>query len=430
MPSSSTSNSEFGKLVRRAGFFLAGLALLYTASLWVLSELPAPGDQTNQYSLYQFAARDLTLPGGYGYTLTRFREIEQHHDVDLLFVGSSRCYYSFSPQVFERLGVSTFNMGSPSQTPLNSYYLLKKYYDHLAPKLVVFEINPHVLQKDGVESFLDLMINQPVSPEIVEMGLATRDPYALNTLGVRLLNALHEDFDTVRMQPRPMDEYLPGGAVSAKNFNEQTFDETPFAVDIPDNQLTYLKKIVDLVQSRGGRILLVVAPVPQEWTGVITNYAETMAPLRTLAKTSNVRLYDFSEAMTLDSKIFFKDFHHLNANGAKIFSYDVVDSLLDVPEYRDALHIEPTLAAEVYNGRGIAFAQQGDLGRAINDYKQALELAPDNGMVAYNLARACEQAGLRDDAIAAYRSFITHADGEHHQLVEPVKMHLAALEEQ
>jgi len=417
-------------MFRRFGLFLAGLALLYPVSLWVLAALPAPGDENGQYSLYQYVTRDFTLPGGYGYTLTRFREIEQHQDIDLLFAGSSRCYYSFAPQVFERLGLTTFNMGSPSQTPLNSYYLLKKYYNRLTPKLVVVEINPHILQKDGVESFLDLMINQPVSPEIVAMGLATRDPYAINTLGVQLLNSLREDFGAVRMQPRPMDEYIPGGAVSAKNFNEQTFDETPFAVDIPDRQLDYLEDIVEFVHSRGGRILLVVAPVPHEWKGVITNYADAFAPLRALAQARGVRLYDFNEAMTLDTRTFFKDFHHLNANGAKIFSYDVVDSLLDVPEYRDALDIAPTLAAEVYNGRGIAFAQQGDLARAINDYKQALELAPHNGMIAYNLARACEQAGMRDDAIAAYRSFIAHADGAGRQLVEPVKMHLAALEEQ
>jgi len=428
MPNSFTSSSDATRLIRRLALFAGGLALLYAVALGVLAAIPAPGDATERYSLYQFVARDVTLPGGYGYTLTRYREIEQHHDIDLLFLGSSRCYYSFSPQVFQRLGLSSFNMGSPSQTPLNSYYLLKRFYDRLNPKLVIFEINHHILQKDGVESFLDLMINQPLSWEMIAMGLATRDPHALNSLCARTIASLHEDFDTVRMQPRPMDEYVTGGAVVARNFNEELFNDSPMTVDIFPRQTGYIGKIVDYVQAHGGRILLVVAPVPGEWKGVILNYGAVTEPLKAMAMDRGVRLFDFNEAMALDARTFFKDFHHLNANGAKIFSYDVVDSLLDVSDYREILQIEPALAAEVYNGRGITFAQQGEWGRAIEDYHRALALTPDNGMIAYNLARACEQAGQREDAIVAYRSFIDHADETNRSFVEPVKQHLATLE--
>ena len=267
MPSSSTSSSDIVRLLKRAALFGGGLIVLHPAVLFVLSHTPAPDFNDNQYdySLYQFVTRDYTLAGGFGYTLTRYREIEEYRDVDLLFLGSSRCYYSFAPHVFKRLGLTTFNMGTPSQTPLNTRYLLERYLEQLNPKLVVFEANLHILQKDGVESFFDLMINTPISLEAARMAIATKHPHAINGMAVRALSSLTSSFDQFQMQDRPMDEYISGGAVSAKNTNQEKFNEQPAAVDIPDRQLDYLREIIELVHSHGAEMILVVAPIPKEW---------------------------------------------------------------------------------------------------------------------------------------------------------------------
>jgi len=165
MRRSSIFSSDIGRMLRRATGFVAGLAVVLPLTLFAISQIPAPefNNGTHQFNLYQFVTRNYTLPGGYGYTLTRFREAADCRDIDILFLGSSRCYYSFAPHVFDRLGLKTFNLGSPSQTPLNSLYLLNRYYDQLNPRLVVLEVNLHVLTKDGLEAFYDLMINTPVS---------------------------------------------------------------------------------------------------------------------------------------------------------------------------------------------------------------------------------------------------------------------------
>jgi hypothetical protein len=427
---SSISSSDVKRMLVRAAGFLAGLAVVLPLTLFALSRIPAPdfNDYKYHYNLYQFMTRNFTLPGGYGYTLTRFREVESCRDLDILFLGSSRCYYSFAPHVFERLGLKTFNLGSPSQTPLNTRYLLDKYYDQLNPRLVVLEVNLHVLAKDGIESFYDLMINTPVSWENARMSLATRYPHAMTAMAVRALSSLVTPFSEYRMQDRPMDPYLGKGAVSARNFNQETFNEQPSEIHIPDRQWDYLSDIIDLVRSKGAELILVVAPIPKEWRPVITNYNEVTAQVRELASSHGVRLYDFNTTIALDTRTDFKDFHHLNANGAKIFSYDILDSLLDVSNYRQALNIEPTLAAEVYTGRGIAFIEKGELDRAIDDYDRALALTPEDGMIYYNKARACEKAGRLAEAIRAYRSFIKFAPSEYTQYVEPVRAQIAALE--
>lgn len=424
------SNSEWGRLLSRGAGFLAGLVVILVLTLFVLGHVPAPdfNGGVRNYSLYQYITRNFTLPGGYGYTLTRFREIEELRGVDILFLGSSRCYYSFAPSVFERLGLKTFNLGSPSQTPLNTRYLLDQYYDRLNPKLVVFEINLHILEKDGVESFYDLMINTPVSWDNIRMSVATRQPPAITAMAVRALTSLTTPFETFRMQDRRMDAYLGEGAVYAKNFNQETFSELPAEVHIPDRQMSYLADIMDFVKSRGAQMILVVAPIPREWQTVITNYAEVTSDIRSLAADHGVRLYDFNTTIALDTRTDFKDFHHLNANGAKIFSYDILDSLLDVPNYRQALNINPALAAEVYTGRGIAFSEKGNLDKAIDDYDRALELTPNAGMIYYNKARACQKAGRIAEAISAYRNFVRLAPEQYAQYIEPVKAQIKALE--
>ena len=430
MRRSSTSNSDAVRFARRALGFLAGLIPVGFLTLWALSSLPAPaGNNADaKYSLYQYVTRNFTLPGGYGYTLTRFREAEETRDIDVLFLGSSRCYYSFAPHVFDRLGLKTFNLGSPSQTPLNTRYLLDRYWDRFNPKLVVLEANLHILEKDGVESFYDLMINTPVSWDLARMSLATNHPHAVTGMAVRALTSLTTPFESYRMQDRPMDPYLGKGAVAAKNFNQETFHEKPAEVHIPERQLAYVGDIIDFVKARGAQIILVVAPIPKEWRPIITNYTQVMANLGHLAEQHGARLYDFNAAMTLDTRIDFKDFHHLNANGAKIFSYDVLDSLLDVPDYRQALDIDPSRAADVYAGRGITRAEQGDLDRAIEDYHKALALKPQDGMIYYNLARACQKAGRTREAIGAYRDFVRLAPAEYAQYIEPVKAQIAGLE--
>lgn len=430
MLSSSISNSDPVRLLKRVVLFAAGLLVLYPMALLLLSRVPAPATSSNrnEYSLYQYVTRDYTLPGGFGYTLKRYREIEQIENIDILFIGSSRCYYSIAPHIFEQLGLSTFNMGTPSQTPLNTRYLLDRYYEKLNPKLVVFEVNPHIMRKDGVESFYDLMINTPVSLANARMSLATEHPHAISAMTVRAISSLFESDDLVKMQDRPMDEYLAGGAVVARNSNQETFNEEPREIDIPDRQLDYLDDIIELVHARQAELILVVAPIPNEWDGIVTNYDAIIDNIRAVAQSNRVRLYDFNQAMTLDSREDFKDFHHLNANGAKIFSYDILDSLLDVPDYRRALDIDPLLAADIYAGRGIAFAARGDFDKAISDYHLALALTPESGMIYYNQARACQQAGRIDEAINAYRNFIKYAPDQYAQYVEPVRVQILALE--
>ena len=50
-------------------------------------------------------------------------------------------------------------MGSNSQTPIQTEYLLENYLDSINPKLVVYEVCPFVFSLDGVESSMEIIAN-------------------------------------------------------------------------------------------------------------------------------------------------------------------------------------------------------------------------------------------------------------------------------
>src|SRR5690606_4167572 len=75
--------------------------------------------------------------GCYGHLNTRVKEISKFQDVDILVLGSSHAYRGFDNRVFEKQGLKLFNLGSSSQSPMQTNILLNQYVDELNPKLVV-----------------------------------------------------------------------------------------------------------------------------------------------------------------------------------------------------------------------------------------------------------------------------------------------------
>ena len=95
----------------------------------------------------------------YGHLYSRAREAENIKNPDILFLGSSHAYRGFDTRVFAKHGIKAFNLGSSSQSPINTQVFLKQYLDKIQPKFVVYEVYAGTLCTDGVESSLDMLIN-------------------------------------------------------------------------------------------------------------------------------------------------------------------------------------------------------------------------------------------------------------------------------
>ncbi len=248
-------------------------------------------------------------------------------DLDILFAGSSHCYRSFDPRFYRDHGLKTFNMGSTSQSPINTYYLLEKHIDTLSPKLIVLEVYWGVLELKGVESLLDLSVNLPVDRMLWRMAWATRDIRALNRLLAVELDLDRKPLAEVEPEAEPGDEYVPGGFVNNSGGREGDRCYPPTTVRVNSLQIKYLERIIELADMRGIGIVLVAQPVPQATLGNVRNYGEIDSLLNDVAARYGVPYLDFNAIMDLNDSAHFYDYHHLNSVGVAAFNRRLLDEL-------------------------------------------------------------------------------------------------------
>ncbi len=266
-------------------------------------------------------------PAPGGDSMLRFGEIGGYSDLDILFTGSSHCYRSFDPRFYRDHGLKTFNMGSTSQSPINTYYLLEKHIDTLSPKLIVLEVYWGVLELKGVESLLDLSVNLPVDRMLWRMAWATRDIRALNRLLAVELDLDRKPLAEVEPEAEPGDEYVPGGFVNNSGGREGDRCYPPTTVRVNSLQIKYLERIIELADMRGIGIVLVAQPVPKATLGNVRNYGEIDSLLNDVTARYDVPYFDFNVMMDLNDSAHFYDYHHLNSVGVAAFNRRLLDEL-------------------------------------------------------------------------------------------------------
>ena len=324
------------KLVLRSLQFVLILLVLYLAVVFAFSRI---GSGAN--TIMKIATRNPVTPGGFGFTLQRFQDIENYRDVDIVFLGSSHCYRTFDTRIYEEYGLKTFNMGTTGQTPLNTYYLLKYYFDQLNPKLVIFDINYRVIDRDGLESFYDLSQNIEYFPEMMDMAFAIKSFHAINGAVSKWILDVTGTAPKFRQRERKQDSYVAGGYVE---FNSDTssaaksYETKPVSRKISKHkprtvvplkeQLDYIAKVVHFVKNKNARIVLITKPEPPENLKVIANYDEVSRQIADLALRINVSYIDFNHVpLPLNAREHFYDKEYLSPAGVQVFNPVLIEML-------------------------------------------------------------------------------------------------------
>jgi hypothetical protein len=315
------------KRIVKPGLFILCFPVVYFVTIFILANIYY-GDQKQ---LFQNAIGNRVVPGGFGQTLRRFRESDGVKDIDILFMGASHTYRGFDPRIFAERGYTSYNIGSTAQTPLNGYYVMKKDFKRFNPKLVILEVSPVVLGKDGVESFFDLVINLPFSREMLEMAFALRSPQAINALFGAAEGRFWRPLKDVEQQEITGEKYIAGGYCETLPLAEgmiykksiQTIE--PLAV-----QIDYLKKTIEYIKENNADILLVTQPVPKEYVEDTVNYKDVRGTIYDIAKEYGIRYMDFTNGVTLDRKRDFIDNDHLSASGVQKFNSALLEKISGV----------------------------------------------------------------------------------------------------
>jgi hypothetical protein len=265
-------------------------------------------------SLQSTITKTANIPLGIGRNqiALRFEELRTVRDIDILFIGSSHSVRTFDPRYFEQYGIRAFNLGTAGQTPLNTYYLLRRYLGQLKPRLVVLESYWEILTLNGVEGTISITENRGPSWDTIRMALATRHPMAFHAQFSSQIERALSRVPEIRLHPA--EAYTSGGYL--ERWDSNTFGpQRPHDILIDPTQLMYLSRILKLLRERQVKGLLVWAPVTNAHRHAAANLADIRAQMLEVSEAYGVPFVDLHQRVTLDDHLDFSDPDHLNQRG-------------------------------------------------------------------------------------------------------------------
>lgn len=292
------------------------LFLLFAAVVHVLLLAAIP--QRLSFGL----VRNLKVPEGrMGYSLTRYAEAEKAGKMDVIFLGSSLTYRAYDVRIFEDDGLKVFNLGSSAQTPVQSEMLLKRYLDRMDPELVVIEVTPSNLSRDGVESALDLIANSCIDAHTWRMATEVGHVYTWNALVYRTLRqaALGPITATEVLYKAP-NSYISGGYVEHDEGykRHKPFKKAP-EKEILEFQEQALLSMIELLRSRNKAFLLVDPVVSRIYYQHYPDLDGFHAKMRSLGP-----FLEMNEFMDLNDSLHFYDTHHLEQSGVDLYNAEFI----------------------------------------------------------------------------------------------------------
>lgn len=296
--------------------FLCLAAVVYAVGIFISGTMVHPA-----------LVRNLVYPkGGYGHMWSRLKEVEDHGPVDIVVLGSSIAYRDFDPRQFAAAGYSMFNLGSSSQSFLQTEVLVDRYMDRLDPKLTIIEVTPSVFQTDGVESSLDLLANGGVDLDMIEMAWQVGNIKTFNALvysGERQVLDLDRDFKEAALDIEGKNRYVPGGFVehTSGHFIPKGTPAKRGTEPSPD-QLAALEGILAKLKDDGRKYVLIQAPL-SPW-----QYASYTDPEAHAARMCALGTYiNMNGIAGLEDSSGFYDKSHMNQFGVTLFHAALLDSL-------------------------------------------------------------------------------------------------------
>ena len=297
------------KLLYRIITFTPVALAVYVLLLWLLGDLG-------------WVRTASTSMGNSGHLCSRIKDLRNYHDVDLLFLGSSHCYRTFDTRFYRSHGISCFNLGSSNQTPVQTRVLLNAYLDSLSPHYVVFEVHPDIMDQDGIESAVDLLINMPLTCEATRMAWKSGNMKAINTW----LYAIYNQKIRHRLESFTEDSiiddaaYIPGGYVEIRKKAFEVKHYPRKDLTIRPEQMAALKDCLSMLKERGIPYMLVEVQDAEQLRSTFKNHDWFEAQMRALGP------YRY-KILPMDDRVHFCNSNHLFIPGIKMFNEDFVIDL-------------------------------------------------------------------------------------------------------
>lgn len=314
------------------------------------------------------------------FTRIMFHELyTSDKNIDIAFVGSSHCMYSFIPSIIDKkLNSYSFNIGSSGQPLDGSSIIIKELCSFNKPKHIYLEIYYGVvLGKDNKDR--DQMTNTYIISDYIKtsfkkiiylLNASSKDHYVNSFILARRKWKNLFDFDYIikniktkstksyknyKLDKAKLNEfkregkkyYVERGFCSSDKifsayWNDRAYVQLSKKMTEKNDWYKSLLDIINYCKKENINLTFVTAPEP-EWNIVGKgNYQDFHNSIKSIADEYNLDFFDFnlchSKYFDASDLNFFQDDHHLNKQGAEQFSNIFADFIIGKIPKEDLLY--------------------------------------------------------------------------------------------
>jgi len=287
--------------------------------------------------LYAFAV----IPGC-SYVRTQMNDFYEAENIDLAFVGPSYVYRGVKPSLAdEKTNVSTFNLGTSSQKPVDSYYMIKEAYRVHKIKYVILDVSldfyiesSYSSQNTSTYLIYDRMENSEVKNDYFMKAFEFNEypkaffksshysVYRVSQLTSNFKYKFSDDYKNY-IAPSYWNEWY-GGKGFVDSLGEYSGSDKISTINVKfiDENIEYLEKIIDFCKENDIKLIAVTSPKTADYLKQYPEYEKNMSKIDELFKEKAIFYTDTNrtEEFGKYDNSCFMDIGHLNGKGAEIYS--------------------------------------------------------------------------------------------------------------
>ena len=277
------------------------------------------------FSLWLLVRDTLVMKREDGITSMKIFYEQPQNSIDVLFTGSSHaCYNIAAEELFDRYGISFYQLWGSSQPFWSTYHFIAEALKTQNPEVIVMDVYGAVLRDEYSDearqatNTLGLNISRNQIQNI--MVSAPKERWLELFLGLpiyhdRFSELLEGDFSFYPWSKKYVD--VKGGeAVYGSNIViDLDYEKNDDCIPLTEKQEMYLRKIITLCKENETNLVLVVTPTPDRETE--QGYYNRVKEIAEETGTVFINMNELDQEIGLESADFSYDDSHLNLSGAR-----------------------------------------------------------------------------------------------------------------
>jgi len=250
---------------------------------------------------------------------------------DILIFGASRAQQQYNPLFFEeRLKQTAYNVGRDGESIFYHYGILKAVLKRYSPKTIILDVENGIFKQaessyDRLSVLLPFYYDHLELRSVIEMRghfekfKLKSQIYPYNSL---LFKIAIGNTEYNKKRKEDINGYLP--LTNSLNEPIRTVDFTkPYIID--SNKLNVYRSFINDCLAADVKLYIVCSPYFINAIGVDSS----MKIAKAIAAENKIDVIDFSKNQTfLSNSKLFDDTVHVNATGAKLFTNQLIDSII------------------------------------------------------------------------------------------------------